>query len=389
MTCSPPETASSWPRRACSSGDCSRPVFCAAPASGVVDALRGYQNADGGFGQALEPDTRCPASLPVYVETALQALATAATVDRAMVLRACDFLARTANEAGTGGAVPLAFPVIESFPRAGHWTEWTYEPGLNPTAGLAGLLYQLGVEHSWRTDATRYCWERLESGSMPGDAHALSEALVFLEHVPARNAADTCVAAIAPRLGEVAGLHLDPGTPGYGLSPLHFAPTRRLEMAPAVHRCPDRCRPRPSPGQPGAGRRMAHQLGAAQRGRPVGMEGDRDAAGPADPHLLRARRGELIAARSGVSAPTCQLLAVARRGRTRGPARTDGKTEMPPAAAQLSVGSRLYAGRDRPARRALRPSPPGHTIVTRLRIPPRECTGVRCCNGSHERGIRI
>ena len=136
--------------------------FRAAPASGVVDALRGYQNADGGFGQALEPDTRCPASLPVYVETALQALATAATVDRAMVLRACDFLARTANEAGTGGAVPLAFPVIESFPRAGHWTEWTYEPGLNPTAGLAGLLYQLGVEHSWRTDATRYCWERLE-----------------------------------------------------------------------------------------------------------------------------------------------------------------------------------------------------------------------------------
>jgi hypothetical protein len=37
--------------------------FLGAPPGGVVDALRGYQNEDGGFGQALEPDTRCPLSL--------------------------------------------------------------------------------------------------------------------------------------------------------------------------------------------------------------------------------------------------------------------------------------------------------------------------------------
>ncbi len=199
--------------------------FLGAPAVGVVDALRGYQNQDGGFGQALEPDTRCPASLPIYVETAFQALATVATVDRSMVLRACDFLARSAAEAGAGGAVPLAFPIIESFPRAGHWTEWTYEPGLNPTAGLVGLLYQLDVEHPWRQQAARYCWERLEAGELPDSAHTLSEALVFLEHVPEHDRADRCVAEIAGHFDEVSGLHLDPETPGYGLSPLHFAPT--------------------------------------------------------------------------------------------------------------------------------------------------------------------
>jgi hypothetical protein len=44
--------------------------FLGQPAAGVVDALRGCQNYDGGFGHALEPDTRCPASLPVYVEAA-------------------------------------------------------------------------------------------------------------------------------------------------------------------------------------------------------------------------------------------------------------------------------------------------------------------------------
>ena len=45
-------------------------LFHGAPASGVVDALRGYQNDDGGFGHGLEPDTRCPASLAIDVEIA-------------------------------------------------------------------------------------------------------------------------------------------------------------------------------------------------------------------------------------------------------------------------------------------------------------------------------
>src|SRR5215472_6999881 len=64
----------------------------------VIDALRGYQNDDGGFGHGLEPDKRCPASLPIDVEAAFQALAAAGSVDQEMVNRACDFLARTAGE---------------------------------------------------------------------------------------------------------------------------------------------------------------------------------------------------------------------------------------------------------------------------------------------------
>lgn len=108
--------------------------FLGASANRVLDVLRGYQNEDGGFGHGIEPDTSCPASLPIYVETAFQVLATIATVDRSRVLRACDFLARSAVQADAGGAVPLAFPIIESFPRGEHWTEWAYEPGLNPTA---------------------------------------------------------------------------------------------------------------------------------------------------------------------------------------------------------------------------------------------------------------
>ena len=198
--------------------------FLGEPPAGVVDALRGYQNEDGGFGHALEPDKRCPASLPIDVETAFQALATVGTADHEMVTRACDFLARTAEKAGADGAVPLAFDVIESYPRAAHWTDWTYQPGLNPTAGLTGLLYQLGVDHPWRAAGTAYCWQQLESGGLPGDAHALKETLVFLEHVPDRDRADRHAAVLAENLAGLPMIHLDPDATGYGLSPLDLAP---------------------------------------------------------------------------------------------------------------------------------------------------------------------
>ena len=198
--------------------------FLGQPAAGVADALRGYQNDDGGFGHALEPDKRCPASLPIDVETAFQALAAAGAPDRGMVIAACDFLARAAEDAGAGGAVPPAFPVIELFPRAAHWTEWTYQPGLNPTAGLVGLLYQLGIDHPWRSAGAAYCWRQIESGGLPGDAHALKEVLIFLEHAPDRSRADQHAAALASHLAAIPLFHLDPDTPGYGLSPLDVAP---------------------------------------------------------------------------------------------------------------------------------------------------------------------
>jgi hypothetical protein len=198
--------------------------FLGQPATHVIDALRGYQNDDGGFGHALEPDKRCPASLPIDVEVAFQALATAQTIDPEMVNRACDFLARTAADAGAGGGVPPAFPVIEGFPRAAHWTEWTFEPGLNPTAGLVGLLYQLGVDHPWREAGAAYCWGKLDSGELPRDAHTLSETLIFLDQVPDRERADRFAAILAANLADIAMFHIDPHAEGYGLTPLAIAP---------------------------------------------------------------------------------------------------------------------------------------------------------------------
>lgn len=200
-------------------------LFHDAPAAGVADALRGYRNADGGFGHGLEPDKRCPVSLPLDVETALQTLATAGATDPELLGPACDFLARTAAAADAGGAVALASPVIEAYPRAVHLTEWTYQPALNPTAGLTGLLYRLDADHPWREEATRWCWRALEDGPPVADAHTLSEVLVFLAHVPDRDRADRHAAALAARFAAIEMLHLDPHADGYGLTPLQLAPT--------------------------------------------------------------------------------------------------------------------------------------------------------------------
>jgi hypothetical protein len=188
---------------------------------GVVDALRAYRNADGGFGHGLEPDVRCPASLPVYVEVALQDIVAAKATDERLVASACDYLSSVSDGAG---AVALAGPVVEAYPHASHWDTWTYQPGLNPTAGIAGLLHALHVDHPWLDRATAYSWEEIEAG-VPGEAHAISEVFVFLEHVPDRQRADATRPVAAAALDGASSYRGDPDDPGYGLTPLNYAPT--------------------------------------------------------------------------------------------------------------------------------------------------------------------
>ncbi|MDI6099448.1 hypothetical protein QLQ12_12670 [Actinoplanes sp. NEAU-A12] len=200
-------------------------LYQGASPDGVVDVLRGYRNDDGGFGHGLEPDKRCPASLPIDVEVALQALATAGAADPGLLAPACDYLSRVAAEAGAGGAVPLAFPIIERFPRAAHWTDWTYAPSVNPTAGLAGHLHQLGFDHPWREDATGWCWRQIEAGTLPGEVHGLGEVLVFLGHVPDRERAGRHAPEVLKQMAATTMFHAMPRPGEYGLTPLHVAPT--------------------------------------------------------------------------------------------------------------------------------------------------------------------
>ncbi|MFF1823238.1 hypothetical protein ACFVWG_38415 [Kribbella sp. NPDC058245] len=191
-------------------------VFDGADPAGVVDALRGYQNADGGFGHGLEPDKRCPDSLGLDVETAFDILLAAGARDEVMIRRAVDWLASVATP---DGAVSLAAPVIESYPRAEHMSEWTYQPSLNPTAGLVGRLHKLDVEHPWRELAGGWCAAQL-AAELPTEAHSLHESLEFLEHT-----GDIDLDRVREWLPKVSYYRADAADPSYGVTPLQFAPT--------------------------------------------------------------------------------------------------------------------------------------------------------------------
>lgn len=201
-------------------------LFDGADPAGVVDALRAYRNADGGFGHGLEPDKRCPASLPIDVECAFEALVVAgpgvaAAGGAELVGDACDWLSSVAD---ADGAVPLAFPVIEAHPRAEHWSDWAYAPGLNPMAGLTGRLHAMDVRHPWLDRATDWVWARVDAG-FDEDAHALGELMIFLAHAPGRERAERVSARVGGWLSGAKWFRADPADPAYGVTPLHFART--------------------------------------------------------------------------------------------------------------------------------------------------------------------
>ena len=195
-------------------------VFEGAPAEGVVEALRAYRNHDGGFGHGLEPDKRVPTSNPLDTETAFEAMDIAGHVDRALVLGACDFLA---SKADATGLVPLVFDDMLEHPHAEHWDQIPRVPGVNPTAGLAALLWKWDVDHPWRDAATAGCWKVIEH-AVPTEAHDIKETLRFLEHQPDRGRAETLLPRIVGRFAESTLLQLEPVPGEYGVTALHLAP---------------------------------------------------------------------------------------------------------------------------------------------------------------------
>ncbi len=186
--------------------------------AGAVRALAAYANEDGGFGHGLEPDKRAPTSQPLDVEVAFQVMELLGRVDKAMVDAACDFLQTLGD--GVGCLVPGAL----AFPRAPHWGEWALGPSLNPTAGLAAYLWRVQADHPWRDRATEFCWRELEDG-LPVEAHSFGEVLSFLDAVGDRRRAESMMGAVPEALAALELFHLEPSADGYGVTPLHYAPS--------------------------------------------------------------------------------------------------------------------------------------------------------------------
>ena len=185
----------------------------------VLDVLRCYQNADGGFGNALEPDLRGAGSQPEPVEVAFWILDELDAFDSPMVAAACDYLA---SITAPDGGVPFVLPSVRDQPAAPWWQTDDDPPGhLIPTASIAGLLHKHGVTHPWLAPATEFCWSRIAALKEPEAYEALA-VTTFLNLAPDRERAE----AEFDRLREaiLATVTLEPHAPGHVHYPLDFAP---------------------------------------------------------------------------------------------------------------------------------------------------------------------
>jgi hypothetical protein len=196
-------------------------TFLGGPPDAVQSALRAYRNPDGGFGHALEPDVRAPASMPLHCEIALRAMRDAGVRDPELAGGVADFLASVAEP---DGRVPIVLPAVLAHPHASHWAAPIFGgDSPNPTAALAGLLLDQGFGHPWLARAVPWCWERLARPL--ADAHEVAAALVFLEHAPERPRAAALAHAVAGAAEKAAWYLADPAAESYGVTPLHLCPT--------------------------------------------------------------------------------------------------------------------------------------------------------------------
>jgi hypothetical protein len=189
-----------------------------APATPVIEAVRAYRNADGGFGHALEPDVRCPDSQPAATLAALHLLAEADALSDPMVADAATWISGIAN---ADGGVPTVLPSAADHPRA-PFMEPSAESGFL-TFALAGRLWQAGSDHPWLTRATRWCWAALEApGEMGG--YTVKYALEFLDAVPDDGRAAASVERLRPALEPDGSVPVSGGIEGERIPPLDLSP---------------------------------------------------------------------------------------------------------------------------------------------------------------------
>ncbi len=188
----------------------------------VAAALRPYQNADGGFGNALEADMRCPDSQPCAIELALRIVDEVDGFDDSMVAAVCDFLPSITTPEG---GVPSVLPSVAKYPAAPWWLEIdSVKASLNPTAGIAGLLLKHGVRHRWLEQAVDYCWRAITT-SRTTSYHDLIPMITFLEYAPDRRRAERELRVIAVRIMGSDAVAYDPDAEGYVKGPLDWAPS--------------------------------------------------------------------------------------------------------------------------------------------------------------------
>ncbi|PWW62420.1 hypothetical protein [Actinokineospora spheciospongiae] len=200
-------------------------LFRSGSAAAVLGALAAYRNADGGYGNALEPDGRGPGSQPITTLSALHVLFEAGAAPDGVV----EYLE---SVTALDGGLPFVHPNAAEFPRAPWWrVADRYGGELLTTANLVAALWRAGVVHPWVDRAAQFCWAGVDAITETHPYEAMG-VVRFLDRAPDRDRA----AAAAERIGALvrAAGYVRLGTggvtpPGYAdgelQDPHDYAPT--------------------------------------------------------------------------------------------------------------------------------------------------------------------
>lgn len=194
--------------------------FEGAPATRLDDALHGYANPDGGYGHALEPDLRTPASQPLHTETALTILQQCGVRRPDIANGCCDFLAAVAR---ADTALPAFLPGALDYPAAPHWQAgFGGEPTLDRTLGMAALLHWHGARHPWLEHAVSQCRFHV-AGAAITEAHHLLYAFQFATALLEGVEQSRTLRRLYESLQGAEFYVADTPVTRYGLTPLHYA----------------------------------------------------------------------------------------------------------------------------------------------------------------------
>ncbi len=201
----------------------------------VLDALAGFQNADGGFGHALEPDIRLPDSSPMVTTVGFQVMRdVGVSGDQEMVQRGVRFLLDTYDaDLGRWPQVPSS---VDDYPHAPWWTfnaEDAKKEGFRPNASaeIVGHFwhYRELVPDDFLKEITQTALSHLDASQVDMEMH---DALCYLwlleiEDLPDLDKVKQKMVAVGSEI-----VARDPEQwSGYGLRPLTLAPLPTSPLA--------------------------------------------------------------------------------------------------------------------------------------------------------------
>ena len=197
-------------------------------AEGVLVALDGYRNADGGYGWGLEPDLRSRTSQPTAGMHAFEVFAEVGPATTPRSIELCDWMQQHTLD---DGGLPFALPYDDTAGCAPWWLDPDSETSnLQMTAqvvanALRVARFDAGVaKHAWLARATRWCVDAIERLQEP-HAYELLFAFRFADaYADVDDAALPLLEKLRGFLPDQGLMKVDGGNPDEVMRPLDFAP---------------------------------------------------------------------------------------------------------------------------------------------------------------------